>query len=98
MLIRIVDTDREAIEAEVDLLEGRLDLIANVKLADDVLVLYDLHIEGPGQGRLGVARLRQIVYAVMETYDVKALEIHGFRRTTGANAGRVPSVLRFSRR
>lgn len=96
--IEIVDQDEAAVEAIVGTPEAELRIITNVRLDGNTLILYDFHIDGPGPNTLGTALLRQIACRVMELEDVQYLEIHGFRRTTGANPGRIPRTLKFRRR
>ena len=95
---RIVDTDGPTLMLEVLLPTARLEVITNVRLDGDSLVLYDLHADGPGAQSLGIAEVRGLVHKAMEFYDVAHVEIHGFERSTGANPGRKPRVLRFPRR
>lgn len=96
--IEIVDQDGTAVEAIIRTPDADLQAITNVRLDGNTLILYDFHIEGPGPNALGMALLRKIVRRVMELEDVQYLEIHGFRRTTGANPGRTPHTLKFRRR
>jgi hypothetical protein len=96
--LTIVEQDGPTVLAEIIFPTERLSVVAGIRLEAVGIVLYNLHIDGPGAGGLGVAGLRQIVDQVMELYDVEVLEIHGFRRTTGAKPGRIPGPLRFARR
>jgi hypothetical protein len=95
---RITVQEAEVVELEVTTPDARLTVVTDLRLDGESVVLYDFHIDGPGAGTLGVAKLREIVRALMEAYDVPLLEIHGYRRSTGAAPGRWPSVLRFTRR
>jgi hypothetical protein len=96
--IEIVDEDGAAIEAVVRVADIELSVITNVRMDHNTLVLYDFHIEGAGANTLGMTMIRRIVSRVMEREDVEYIEIRGFRRTTGANPGRVPRPLKFTRR
>jgi hypothetical protein len=95
---RIVETDGPTLMLEVILPRTRLEVVTSVRLDGNCLVLYDLHVDGPGAHSLGVAEVRGLVRKAMEAYDVARVEIHGFERSTGANPGRKPRVLRFARR
>src|SRR3546814_13557769 len=77
---RIVDQDGDAVEFEVTTREGVMTASANLRLDGDKLVLYNLHVDGPGKGKIGQEVLRANIRSVMEDYDVAFLEIHGFRR------------------
>src|SRR3546814_3170409 len=94
---RIVDQDGDAVEFEVTTREGVMTALANLRLDGDKLVLYNLHVDGQGKGKIGPEVLRAIIRSFMEDYDVAFLEIHGFRRTTGARQGRTPRPRRFRR-
>lgn len=96
--IRITEQDGSTIAAEIVVDGHRLTVITSVSFKEDTVILYKLHVDGPGANVLGTAKLREIAAAVMEQYDVAELEIHGFPRTTGASPGRTPGVLRFRRR
>lgn len=95
---RIVDADGPTLMLEAVLPTARLEIVTNVRLDGDCLVLYDFHVDGPGAQYLGIAEVRGLVHKAMEAYDVGHVEIHGFERSTGANPGRKPRVLRFARR
>ena len=82
--LTIVEQDGPTVAAEIILAHYRLHAVADIRLEDTRVVLYNFHIDGPGARKLGIAVLRQIIEQVMEHYDVQELEIHGFRRTTGA--------------
>jgi hypothetical protein len=98
LLLTIIEQDGTTISAEIASAQQTLDVVADIRLDGDRIVLYNFHIDGPGAGVLGIVSLRRIVDQVMEVYDVASLEIHGFRRTTGASPGRIPGPLCFARR
>jgi hypothetical protein len=95
---RIVESDGPTLRLEARLPGAYLEVVTSAKLDGDTLVLYDFHVDGPGAGSLGVAELRGLVHKAMEAYDVAHVAIHGFERSTGANPGRRPRILRFARR
>ena len=64
-----------------------------MRLDGDRLVLYDLHVDGPGPGVFGLRRPRAATQELMGQFDVRTLEIRGFVRTTGAGPGRLPPPL-----
>lgn len=97
MPVTILDQDGDTIEASIPSPAGPLTVICRVSLQNGRLVLYDLHVHGPGPGALGPAALRTLVREAMEQFDVRTLEIRGFARTTGAAPGRVPEPLVFRR-
>jgi hypothetical protein len=77
--------------------DGVLQLLADVEIADDHLVVRDLHVGGDAQLRWGWSKLRAIGRLIAEKLDVDYIEVHGAVRTTGANPGRRPGVVRLSR-
>jgi hypothetical protein len=96
--LTIVEQDGSTVLEEIALPTRMLSVLADIRLDAAGVTLYNLHVDGPGAGSLGVAGVRQIVDQVMELYDVDVLEIYGFRRTTGGNPGHTPRPLRFARR
>jgi hypothetical protein len=98
MAFTILDQDGDTIEAALVTPAATLTIICRVLLDGDRLVLYDLHVDGPGPGLFGLRRLRAVMQELMEQFDVRALEIRGFIRTTGAGPGRLPPPLVFRRR
>ena len=97
MPFTVLNQDGDTIEAALVTPAGTLTVICRVRLDGDRLVLYDLHVDGPGPGVFGLCRLRAAMQELMEQFDVRALEIHGFVRTTGARPGRLPPPLVFHR-
>jgi hypothetical protein len=95
---RLLSQEAEVVELEIETPGAVLTVVTDLRLDGESVVLYDLHVDGPGAGTLGLAKLRTIVRAAMEAYDVEVLEVRGYRRTTGAAPGRWPGVLRFTRR
>lgn len=98
MPFTILDQDGDTIEAALLTSAGTLTVICRIQLDGDRLILYDLHVDGPGPGTLGLRRLRLAMQELMEQVDVRALEIRGFIRTTGAAPGRLPPPLVVHRR
>lgn len=98
MTFLVVDQDGDAIEATLATPAGPVTVICRVSLRDDRVVLYDLHVDGPGPRTFGPSRLRAAVRDTMEQFDVGILEVRGFKRTTGAGPGRLPPPLVFRRR
>lgn len=79
---------------------GTVKVMAEVSYENSVLALSGLHIhsQSGGANTFGASHLRNLAQAVMETFDVGSLEVAGARRTSGANPGRRPSPLRFTRK
>ncbi len=96
--LRLIEQDESTVWFEIASRAWTVEVIANVRLDEEEVVLYGLHIDGPGAGRVGPSGLRRIADHVLELYDVEALVIRGFRRTTGSTPGRIPDALRFPRR
>jgi hypothetical protein len=96
--LTISEQDGPTVLAEFELSGQAISVVADIRLDDETITLYNLHVDGPGAGVFGVSALRRLIDGIMEFYDVESLEIHGFRRTTGAGPGRIPAPLRFNRR
>lgn len=56
MALRLIEQDADVVEAEAEVPEGRIVVVARIKVVGDEIVLYNLHIDGPGTGTLGVWR------------------------------------------
>jgi hypothetical protein len=77
--------------------DGVLQLLGEVEIGSNYLVVCNLHIGGDAQVRWGWSRLRKLGRVIAEKLDVDYIEVHGAVRTTGANPGRRPGVVRLSR-
>lgn len=77
--------------------DGVLHLLCDVEIAEDYVVVNNLHIGGDAQVRWGWSKLRKLGRLIAEKLDVDYIEVHGAIRTTGANPGRRPSVVRLAR-
>ena len=95
MPFTILDQDGDTIEVALLTPAGTLTVICRVRLDGNRLILYDLHLDGPGPGAFGPRRLRAALQELMEQFDVRAVEIRGYNRTTGARPGRLPPPLVF---
>lgn len=77
--------------------DGVLQLLGDVEMGSNHLVVRDLHIGGDAQVQWGWSKLRKLGRVIAEKLNVDYIEVHGAVRTTGANPGRRPSVVRLSR-
>ena len=77
--------------------DGDLDLLSEVEVASDHIVVRNLHVQGDVRIKWGGSKLRLIGRLIAEKLDVDYIEVHGAVRTTGANPGRRPGVVRLSR-
>ena len=71
MPLTILDQDGDTIEAALAAPAGTRTVICRVRLDGDRLVLYYLHVDGPGPGRFGLRRLRAAMQELMEQFDVQ---------------------------
>ena len=76
--------------------DGVLQLLGDVEMDRNHLVVRDLHIGGDAQVQWGWSKLRKLGGVIEEKFDVDYIEVHGAVRTTGANPGRRPGVVRLS--
>jgi hypothetical protein len=100
------------VELEEEVSDGRIFTVYLVTPAGTIKVMAEadgtprypiirgVHIQGEDVGPhdFGTVQLRWLVQAVMETMDLDGLVLEGNVRTTGANPGRRPRVLRFARK
>lgn len=98
MPFTILDQDGDTIEAAVFTPTGTLTVICRIQLDGERLILYDLRVDGPGPGTLGLRRLKEALQEMMEQVDVRALEIRDFIRTTGTAPSCLPPPFVFHRR
>jgi hypothetical protein len=77
---------------------GVLKLMAEPERVGRTLVLHGLHLQDLSPNAIGAANLIVLAHVVMQRMDIDELIVEGGLRTTGANPGRRPRVLRFSRR
>ena len=91
-------TDDPVITLLVTTPAGRLSFVAEAIMLGTVLRLRGVHVQDGGRNAIGAANLMVIAQAMLEGMDLDGLEVEGALRTTGANPGRRPGVIRFSRR
>jgi hypothetical protein len=77
--------------------DGRLRFMAEPEMIGSTLVLHHVHIQDAWANAIGVANLKLLARTVMERMALDGLVVEGALRTTGANPGRRPGILRFSR-
>lgn len=76
---------------------GALRFMAEPEVRDRTLVLHGTHVQGASANAVGAGNLRVLAQALMEGMDFDGLVVEGAIRTTGANPGRRPRILRFAR-
>jgi hypothetical protein len=57
-----------------------------------------IHIEGAGANKIGLVNLRTVAAFVLERIECDEARVEGAVRTTGANPGHRPRVMRFTRK
>jgi hypothetical protein len=77
---------------------GRLMFVAEPMEQGTSLVLQGTHVQDARVNAVGTANLMVIAQALMEGMGFDELVVEGALRTTGANPGRRPRALRFTRR
>jgi hypothetical protein len=91
-------TTDPVVTVTVSMPAGVLKLMAEPERVGRTLILHGLHMQDLVPNAVGAANLMVLVDVVMERMDVDGLIVEGGLRTTGANPGRRPRVLRFTRR
>jgi hypothetical protein len=77
--------------------DGRLRFMEVPEMFGATLVLRRVHMQDARANAIGAANLKVLARTVMERMELDGLVVEGAVRTTGANPGRRPRVLRFSR-
>ncbi len=77
---------------------GRLTVAAEPVVSGTILVLRGTHLQDSRPNAMGAANLMVIAQALMERMEFDGVDVEGALRTTGANPGRRPGVVRFRRR
>jgi hypothetical protein len=57
---------------------------------DERLILRNLHIDGPGPGKVGARLLYSLARVLGRKQGAETVVVYGGRRTTGARPGHVP--------
>jgi hypothetical protein len=93
-------SDENIVVARVATTLGTILVMAEVELSGRSLILSGVHIQGDDvkPNEVGVAGLRRMIHEAMEELGVDEIVIVGAVRTTGANPGRAPRPLRFTRK
>ena len=91
-------TDDPVVTANVSTPDGVLTFMAEAEDQGSILLLRGLHVQGARANVIGPANLMVLAQVVMERMGYDELVVEGAPRTTGANPGRRPRPLRFSRR
>jgi hypothetical protein len=92
-------TDDPVVTLAVGTPDGVLMFAAEPWALGTTLVLRGTHVQFAGPATaIGAANLMVIAQVVMERMGFDGLVVEGALRTTGANPGRRPRVLRFTRR
>ena len=76
---------------------GTLTFVAELLVEESRLWLKGVHIQDMSPNTIGSANMKVIARALMERMGYDELVVEGATRTTGANPGRRPKALRFSR-
>ncbi len=88
--IKILEQDGTAFDIHCLVGEIEIEIITDLQLEGTDLILFGLHIDGPGSGILSPALLRQTAREFGRHWGVERVIMHGGQRTTGVNPGHVP--------
>ena len=91
-------SEGDVITATIGTPAGRLVAMAEIDIDGRLLILRGVHVQAEGGANsVGLANLRTVMQIVLERTDCDEARVEGAPRTTGANPGRRPRVLRFTR-
>ncbi len=100
--VQLVESDGDTVTVDIRTVVGSLRISADVSVIGRTAYASDLHIQGNDRGKnaFGWASLRALGRAVLDWLgdDYDELVIKGAIRTSGANPGRRPGDIRFTRR
>jgi hypothetical protein len=100
--VELVETDGDTVTVDLETSAGSLRVLADVSVVGRIAYASGLHIQGNdvGKNAFGWTSLRALGWAVLDWLgdDYDELVIKGAVRTSGANPGRRPGDLRFTRR
>ena len=91
-------TAKPLVTIEISTPDGSVVVMAEPEERGRTLILWRLHMEGAVANAFGPANLRVLADVVMERMNYDDIIIEGAARTSGANPGRRPGPLRFTRR
>lgn len=96
----IVDelTDHPVVTIKVQTPAGSLPLMAQLSMQGETLRVDGLHAQDSRANAIGVGNLMVVAQAIMEKMQLDRLVVKGASRSTGADPGRTPRELRFTRR
>lgn len=78
--------------------DGTLKFMAEPEQQGMTMILHRTHVQDANANAIGHGNLMVLARALMERMDFDGLVVKGALRTTGANPGRRPHPLRFTRR
>ena len=100
--VTIDESEDPVVIVSIEIPEGYLEVMAEIEIDYErrVIIARGLHLHGVDfdANGLGSIRLRQIARAMLEDLDYDECRIEGAIRTTGANPGRRPKPVRFTRK
>jgi hypothetical protein len=91
-------TDHPVVTIVVTTPAGPLSFMAQLSMRGETMVLDGLHVQDSRANAIGIGNLMVLAQAVMEGMDLDGIVVNGAPRSTGANPGRTPRNLRFTRR
>jgi hypothetical protein len=90
-------TDHPIVTMFIDTPAGRIEIMGEPVMRGNTMVVREAHLQTMSPQRIGVGNLYLLARMVMERMDIDGLTIEGSLRTTGANPGRKPEPIRFTR-
>lgn len=97
--LAVDESDGDVLTIQIGTPSGEVKMMAEIAFDERTLVVRGLHIHSSGGPlTVGIANLRVLVQFVLERIDCDEARIEGAIRTTGANPGRRPRGLRFTRK
>jgi hypothetical protein len=76
---------------------GGFRFMAEPEIVGSTLIVRGLHIQDARANAFGAANLQVLAQVVMERMGIDGIVVEGAIRTSGANPGRRPRAIRFTR-
>jgi hypothetical protein len=95
LVFNIIDQEGETIIYSTKIGEETITFGGDITKTDDVLTIKNFDVDGKLTNQLGRSNLTKIINQFGKQQGVKEVIIEGAKRTTGANPGRLPAVLKF---
>lgn len=93
-----LNTDDPIVTLDVTTPVGMMQVMATVLRRGRIVEVDGVHVQGLAANAIGAGGLLRVLRAILETIDADEIIIGGGIRTTGANPGHRPRIIRITRK